>query len=205
MSSKASSPQEKRIAVAGDPLIRRYTPAMRNWVVVLAFLLFSTALLAESAAGLRWSAPAGWKSEGGRTMRAATYTMTPAAGDRDTAECGVYFFGVGQGGSVQANIDRWKAQFQGPDGKTAPAQVAKKTVHGLTITTIDSSGEYSGMGGPMASGRAVPGYRLLGGIVEGPGGNIFVKFTGPARTIAANQQKFERLLASFEPATQERK
>jgi hypothetical protein len=56
------------------------------------------------------------------------------------------------------------------------------------------------MGGPMAAAsRAVPGYRLLGAVVEGPGGsNIFVKFTGPAKTVAANQQKFDQLLASFQ-------
>jgi hypothetical protein len=30
------------------------------------------------------------------------------------------------------------------------------------------------------------------------GNNIFVKFTGPAKTIAANQQKFEELLSSFQ-------
>ncbi len=72
-------------------------------------------------------------------------------------------------------------------------------VHGLAITTIDISGEYSGMGGPMAAApTSNPGYRLLGAIVEGPGGNIFVKLTGPAKTIAANQQKFEQLLNSFE-------
>ena len=67
------------------------------------------------------------------------------------------------------------------------------------MTTIDTSGAYTGMGGPMmASPKAVPGYRLLGAIVEGPGGNVFVKLTGPAKTIAANQQKFEQLLASFD-------
>jgi hypothetical protein len=55
------------------------------------------------------------------------------------------------------------------------------------------------MGGPMAtSTRAVPGYRLLGAIVEGPGGNVFIKFTGPAKTVAANQTKFEQLLTSFQ-------
>jgi len=37
-------------------------------------------------------------------------------------------------------------------------------------------------------------------IVEAPGGNVFIKMTGPAKTIAANQQKFELLLASFERA-----
>jgi hypothetical protein len=48
----------------------------------------------------------------------------------------------------------------------------------------------------MGGGAAKSGYRLLGAIVEGPGGNIFFKFTGPAKTIAANQPKFESLLSS---------
>jgi hypothetical protein len=44
----------------------------------------------------------------------------------------------------------------------------------------------------------VPGYRLLGAIVEALGGTVFFKLTGPAKTIAANQQKFEQLLASLQ-------
>jgi hypothetical protein len=66
------------------------------------------------------------------------------------------------------------------------------------VTRIDTSGTYSGMGGPMGGGKPVPAYRLLGAIVEGPGGNIFVKFTGPMRTVAANEQKFAQLLNSFQ-------
>ena len=143
-------------------------------------------ILAESAAGLHWTAPAPWKSEGTRPMRAATYTVD------DGAECAVYFFGPGQGGSPQANIDRWKSQF-----KPGNAKVTKIVIHGLPVTRIDVSGEYSGMGGPMAQAPAQPGYRLLGAIVEGPGGNLFIKFTGPIKTVAANQPKFEALLNSF--------
>jgi hypothetical protein len=164
-------------------------------------ILFTTGiiLLAESAAGLKWSAPAGWKNEGSRPMRAATYTVGPVSGDTEGAECGVYFFGPGQGGTVEANLDRWKAQITGANGKPADAQIQKRTIHGLNVTAIDSSGAYSGMGGPMAQPQAgKPGYRLLGAIVEGPGGNIFVKFAGPAKTIAANKPKFEAMLNSFE-------
>jgi hypothetical protein len=171
---------------------------VRHCFCALFLALFSIGLLAESAAGLRWTAPAGWKIEAAQPMRAATYTVAPAPGDKAGGECGVYFFGVGQGGTVEANLDRWKGQFRGGDGKPAPAQVAKRTAGGLTITTIDTSGDYSGMGGPLASGRAVPGYRLLGAIVEGRGGNVFIKFTGPAKTVAANSQKFQQLLASFQ-------
>jgi hypothetical protein len=131
-------------------------------------------------------------------MRAATYAIAATPGDHDNAECGVYFFGAGQGGSVEANLDRWKGQFRRPDGSAAPARIAKRSAHGLPITTIDVSGEYSGAGGPFGGGPVKPGYRLLGAIIEGPGGNIFIKFTGPAKTIMSNQQKFDQLLASFD-------
>jgi hypothetical protein len=164
-------------------------------------LLFVLALplLADSAAGLKWATPAGWKSEGERPMRAATYSVPAAAGDSESAECAVYFFGASQGGSIEANLDRWKGQILAPGGKPADAKIEKRTVNGLNVTTIASGGEYTGMGGPMAASKSSkPGYRLLGAIVEGPGGNLFVKFTGPAKTVTANQAKFEQLLKSFQ-------
>jgi hypothetical protein len=56
------------------------------------------------------------------------------------------------------------------------------------------------MGGPMvASAKPVPGYRLLGAIVEGPGGTLFFKFTGPAKTVAGQEKNFNQLLASIAP------
>jgi hypothetical protein len=54
-------------------------------------------------------------------------------------------------------------------------------------------------GGRCPPGTPFQGSRLLGAVVEAPGGNIFVKFTGPAKTIAANQAKLEQLLISFQP------
>jgi hypothetical protein len=162
-------------------------------------LLLIASLFAESVAGLKWTAPTGWKTEAARPMRAATYTVPPAAGDTAGAECVVYFFGPGQGGSVEANLDRWKGQVLGPDGKPADAKVAKRTVHGLAVTTIDTAGDYSGMGGPMTASKSVQSnHRLLGAIIEGPSGNVFIKFTGPAKTIAASQAAFEQLLNSFD-------
>ena len=166
----------------------------------LLFLICAAALFAESVAGLKWTPPAGWKSSGTTSMRAATYPVAAVAGDREGAECVVYFFGVGQGGSVQGNVDRWEGQFKGPAGRAAPAKVTKIAVHGLPVTTIDVTGDYSGMAGPTAAPVVVPGYRLLGAIIEGPGGNIFIKFTGPAKTMAANEAKFQQLLNSFEKA-----
>jgi hypothetical protein len=173
---------------------------MRLFLMILFIGLCSFRALAESAAGVHWTAPAGWKTEAPQPMRAATYTVAAVPGDKANAECGVYFFGAGQGGSVEANIDRWQGQFRGADGKPATAKILRRTTNrGIAVTTIDTSGDYSGLGGPLSSGQSVPGYRLLGAVVEAPGGNIFVKFTGPAKTIAANQAQFEQLLTSFQP------
>jgi hypothetical protein len=163
-----------------------------------ALVAGTMALSAESVAGLKWTAPAGWKNLGSQTMRAATYAVPAVAGDKENSECVVYFFGQGQGGPIEANMDRWKSQFQTPDGKPAQAKIQQRTVNGLAVTTIDVSGAYSGMGGPLTQSKStLPGYRLLGAILVNPGGNIFLKFTGPAKTVVANQQKFEQLLQSF--------
>jgi hypothetical protein len=163
---------------------------------VFVFLLAAMWLVADSGGGVQWIMPPAWKAEAQRPMRLATYTVAPGA------ECGVYFFGTGQGGSVDANLDRWIGQFVQADGKPskAAAKVVKRTTHGWPVTTVDVSGAYTGMAGPTAQpGPAMPGYRLLGAIVEGPQGSIFFKFTGPAKTMAANQTAFDKMLASLAP------
>jgi hypothetical protein len=124
-------------------------------------------------------------------MRAATYE----AGD---SECVVYFFGQGQGGTVQANLERWGGQFT-VNSQPAPAKTAKKTIHGLNVTTMDVTGTYVAAGGMNMTPQAPKAdSRMLAAIVEGPGGNIFIKYTGPQKTVAANAAKFDALVNSFQ-------
>ena len=169
---------------------------MRTVALCVLPLVAVVSLVADSGAGVRWTMPAGWKADKQRPMRLATYTVAPGG------ECGVYYFGQGQGGGVEANLDRWIGQFLQADGKPskAAAKIVKRSVHGLPVTTVDVSGAYTGMGGPTAQpGPAAPGYRMLGAIVEGPQGSIFIKFVGPAKTIAANRAAFDKMIASLEP------
>jgi hypothetical protein len=162
---------------------------MRTGIIVL--FCAAAALLAESAAGLKWTAPEGWASKGSAPMRAATYTV-------QDSECIVYFFGAGQGGSVDANIARWKSQFTA-NGQPAPAKIDKRMVHGLPVTEMDVSGTYTATGGAAMTQQApVSDARMLAAIIEGPGGSIFLKFTGPLKTVGANKQKFEQLVNSFQ-------
>jgi len=163
---------------------------------MLAVSSLAVPLLAESAGGLQWAAPANWKVQPERPMRAATYTVPAAAGDKEDGECAVFYFGAGQGGDVDANISRWLNQFE--PNKAQAGQPNQRTVNGLKVTTIDHSGTYKAAGGPMMQVSAKkPGFRLLGAIVEGPQGNVFFKFTGPAKTVAAQAGAFEKLLHSL--------
>lgn len=164
----------------------------------MALLAAVSISAAETAGGIKWTAPASWKSQGDRPMRAATYTVPAAQGDSEAGEMAVFYFGPGQGGGVQANIQRWIGQFKQPDGSPSASKAKrdKRTINGLAVTTIDLSGIYTGSAGPMAPPVDKPGYRLLGAIVEGPQGAVFFKLTGPAKTVAASEAGFEALLKS---------
>jgi len=152
----------------------------------------AAAPLPASAAGVRWTVPARWTAGPASAMRVATYAV-PAAKGAAAGECAVFFFGPGQGGGIEDNVARWAKQFEG-----AP-RAAIRTLQsgGLRVTRAEVAGTYLAPGGPaMQSTGKRPGYRLLGAIVEAPGGNVFFKLTGPAATVAAAQTDFDALVAS---------
>jgi hypothetical protein len=147
----------------------------------------------ETAGGIEWKVPARWTSGTGSAMRVATYAV-PAPKGADAGECAVFFFGAGQGGSIDANVERWSKQFEG----TPAPQRTGATVGGLKVTRVQLSGTYLAPGGPMmqSTGKR-PGTRLVGAIVEAPEGNVFFKLTGPAATVTAAQPEFDALVASL--------
>jgi hypothetical protein len=162
--------------------------------------LFTALALAETAGGIKWTAPAAWKAQAQRPMRAATYTVPKTAGDSEDGECAVFYFGAGQGGGVNENIQRWIGQFEAPGGGPADklAKTSKGTLNGMPVTRVDLTGTYKAASGPMMqAGGPKLGYRMLGAIVEGPQGSLFFKFTAPAKTAAAQQPEFEKLIQSI--------
>jgi len=144
--------------------------------------------------GVTWEKPKRWVEELASGMRLATYVI-PAASGSETASCAVYYFGPGQGGGTDANIERWVGEFQDPG---SPVRREQK-VRGMNVTQIQVSGTYSahaGMSG-AGSGAPSPGWTLLGAIVEGPNGALFFKLTGPDRTVAPAKREFEGLIGSL--------
>lgn len=148
---------------------------------------------AAAAAGIRWTVPSRWSEHPPRQMRVATYMIPAAEGDDEGAECAVFHFPGGQGGDLEANIDRWLGQFENID---RPVRATKK-VGDLPVTTIAVGGTYLAPGGPMMQSQGKKeNYRLLGAIIEAPEGLVFFKLTGPAGTVAAAEKEFESLVGS---------
>lgn len=146
-----------------------------------------------SAGGVRWSiaAPFVYRAPAS-SMRAAEYVV----GESGEAVMSVFHF-PGMGGSVDANVQRWVGQLSQPDGRPSAevATVAQRTVNGLSVTTIDVTGDFAGgMGAAAATGQ-----RLLGVIVTAPAGPVFFKLLGPAPVVASAASAFEGLVASLAP------
>jgi len=168
-------------------------------LIAVFSLLVASAAFAGEAGGLSWTAPKEWTEDAPRPMRAATYKIPAAKGDTEGAELGVFYFGKGEGGGVEPNVQRWINQFTQPDGKPSAEKAKRETkkINGFQVTTVDVKGTFAGGGPMMGGGAPKPGYRLLGAIVEGPQGAVFFKLTGPEKTVAATEKSFHKLLESI--------
>jgi hypothetical protein len=154
----------------------------------------------NQAAGVAWTVPPAWEAGPARQMRLATYRIHAIAGDPEDAECAVYFFGTGQGGTVEANLDRWAHQFTAPDGQSPaqPGKVEKQVIGGLKVSTMTVSGTYLGAGMMMSQEQVKkPKFRMVAAIVEAPQGLVFFKLTGPLNTVAAAENDFNSLLETL--------
>jgi hypothetical protein len=99
------------------------------------------------------------------------------------------------GGGVEQNIERWKKQFSGTMGKE---DLSKFDVSGVKVTYLDIAGTYNPPAfAPNAKSERKENYRQLGAIFDSANGPFFIRFIGPASTVADNKQAFDQWLKSF--------
>ena len=164
---------------------------MKRFAILILSLFSAIVLRAQDPAtfevgGLTFDRPKDWNWVPVTSpMRKAQLKIPgekPAAG----ADITFFYFGEGGGGDAQANAQRWVNQFHSPDGA---AKIEDQKIGGLKVTMVSTEGTFSsGMpGGPTT---ALDNYALLGVIVEGKEGNVFVKMTGPAALVKESQKKF---------------
>lgn len=137
--------------------------------------------------------PAGWESEAPSSKMRVAQAKIPGEGGE--AQFAVFFFGEGQGGGAEENIRRWISQIEfAPGSSTGREQF---DAQGFLITWVNFEGTLKPS--PMSGGptEAQPNSRLLGAVVEGPGGPWFFKATGPSATLASQRDAFIQMLSSI--------
>ena len=157
---------------------------------------------AQTSGDLHYRVPDGWVAgQPSSKMRVAQFKLPKADSDSEDGELVLYYFGANQGGTAEANIDRWISQIQQTDGSSSKdkAKTESLTVNGLKITTVDVAGRYTAEMAP-GSGKFYDNanYRLRAAVIETPKGNYFVKLVGPAKTVGRWEQSFTDYLKSFE-------
>jgi len=151
----------------------------------------------ETLPGLALAVPSEWeKGQPTNPMRVAQWVLPGPGGD---AELVVFRF-PGGGGGIEANVARWKGQFQAPEGKTIDDVTTTKTVEaaGLKTTLLDVSGTYVASVTPGADEKHNDAdQRMIAAIVEGSGDPFYFKAVGPRKTMDLWAAAFEVMANGF--------
>jgi hypothetical protein len=142
--------------------------------------------------------PATWTSRAASSKMRLAEFVTPPADGAAGAEVVVYFFGKGQGGSVESNIARWVSQFSSSNGSPVSPIVSRDSTAPFPITFAELRGTYArGVGAGSSPELARPGQTLLAGIAETPNGTLFIQLFGPAASVAAQHDAFVRFVTGL--------
>jgi len=152
---------------------------------------------AAADAKIQFDLPKGWTAETpGTRMRLAQAKIPGPAGAGDLA---VFYFGPGQGGQVDANIERWIDQVEAGPGTPKPERGTLEA-NGLKVSWVDVHGTLKPNAMGMGPSSPVSDARLLGAVVEGPGGPWFFKATGPDKTLGPQRDAFFAMLKAVRAA-----
>jgi hypothetical protein len=146
---------------------------------------------------LTMTQPEGWKKVEVRSrIIEAEFSIPKAMDDKDDGRLTF----MAAGGGVDANIERWKSQFDPAKGEARiKSSVEKSKIGDAEVHMVDIEGTFkSQSGGPLGPTDVLEGYRLMGAIIVQANGNeYYVKLTGPAKTIEENTEKFQEMIKSL--------
>ncbi len=123
------------------------------------------------AAGLKWTAPEGWREGPAKQMRLVTFVPAETTG----VECYVTVLS-GVAGGLEANVNRWRGQLgQTPLSAADLAALTVLPVLGRDARLVEIDGGASS---------------LLGLVCELGPQTVFVKMTGPTEVLRAERERF---------------
>ncbi|MBC8244725.1 MAG: hypothetical protein H8E20_10050 [Verrucomicrobia bacterium] len=168
---------------------------MIRLVCLVAVALATVGVRAEkfSAGGIAFEGPKGWQTQKpSSSMRKAQFAIKGK--DGKAAEVVFFHFGPGAAGGVKANVQRWLGQFKEPADKLK-AKISDETIDGMKVTYVTAEGTF--MKGPPFGGTKVPvpNSGLLGAIVDGKQGAVFIKATGPKAIVKSAEKDLKAMIS----------
>ena len=175
---------------------------LRTFAMLLALFLagaplaHADAILNLGKIGYATRVPESWRAQSpSSSFRLAQFAVPGSSGD---ADCVFFYFGPGEGGSVDANIERWQSQFRSADGGQVKPKVERITVANMPVTLIELAGDYArsvGMG--PDGGAASPNQIIRVAMVETPQGNLIIQLYGQRETVAPQRAAFDAMVRAL--------
>jgi hypothetical protein len=139
---------------------------------------------------LTLTAPQGWgRKPPQSSFIQAEYMLSRAEGDNQDGRLTLST----SGGSMEANIDRWKGQFGGKPEKSNQEQMV---VNGISVTVVDFSGDFDDQRGPFAPPVKRSDFRMIAAIIPVGPQLYFVKAVGPKKTMEIHAEEIKAFVQS---------
>jgi hypothetical protein len=166
--------------------------ARRALLVLLLGLIAPSASWADQPVNLLdlvSTVPDAWMPETPKSEMRRLQFAVPAQGG-EGAEFVVFYFGPGQGGTLDANLERWQSQFKGPDGTPVEPVVSPIETGSMPAVLVELRGSYGRSVGMGQGDEVLDDRMLLAAIVETPQGNLYPQLHGPAALVSAHRDGF---------------
>lgn len=138
--------------------------------------------------------PKAWKSvQPKMRMIAAEFQAPQDAAADDAARVTI----MQASGSIDDNINRWVGQFE--NAKREDAKVEEIEIEGASVHVVELTGDFKNSMGPFnpQPAQILKNHAMLAAIVDTQkGGKIFIKMTGPQKTVADQRDAFHEMVKS---------
>lgn len=149
--------------------------------------------------GLTSEVPSAWTQDTPSSNMRVLQLGVPGGAEGEGAQFVVFYFGPGQGGSLEANVDRWTAQFSNPDGSPV-TPVMGPVESPMPATLVELRGSYARGVGAGPGAETLPDRMLLAAVVETPEGNLYPQLHGPAELVASQREAFIAFIQGIQAA-----
>ena len=142
--------------------------------------------------GIKFEKPSSWTAQlSNSQFRKAQFAVNGKNGK--SIDIAFFYFGLGKAGGVKANTLRWLSQFN-EFPNLIHSSIKDEKINGIKVTYVTAIGTFM-KGLPLQKKTMLPESQLLGAIIEGELGTVFIKAVGNKDLVKENENKFKLMIS----------